>query len=135
MIALRMRADMMAITSTGACATAHFWDAHRKPSCLLAAAAASPKPRSSPVVKRPPPPPPRPPPPPPMTLAKCGNGRCDAGESCSICPQDCSHAGGAPCERVGVMYSVWCAPTTKFCHGIALRPGFLAAKMAPDVRS
>ncbi len=90
--------------------------------------AASPKPRSPPLLKRPPPPPPRPPPPPPpppTTLAKCGNGRCDAGESCANCPQDCSHAGGAPCERVGVMYSVWCAPTTKPCHGNALRPGFL----------
>lgn len=40
----------------------------------------------------------------------CGNGVCDAGESCVNCPMDCRAVpgpNGKPCQRVGVMYSGW----------------------------
>jgi len=37
----------------------------------------------------------------------CGNGVCDAGETCSTCPQDCTQGDGSPCNRVGIFYSGW----------------------------
>lgn len=45
--------------------------------------------------------------------SQCGNGVCDAGESCQTCANDCNLPDGNACPRVGILYSVWhVAPAT-----------------------
>ncbi len=59
------------------------------------------------------PPAPSPPAPPPAAGAEadfstsCGNGVCEDYESCGSCAQDCRRPNGNPCQRVGILYSVW----------------------------
>ena len=54
-----------------------------------------------------------------LSAGRCGDGICQAQETCSVCARDCLQVDGQACPRVGIMYSVWHAPASFAMRNLA----------------